>query len=71
MERVFQIPLPEVPYEVELMDDPERVVEVFEKWVKNPQVVGMLERCAEALCRAGVKERSEWYPHDEVKDIRT
>ncbi|KAH0603563.1 uncharacterized protein H6S33_007885 [Morchella sextelata] len=71
MEIVFQIPLPEVQYEAELMDEPERVLGVFDKWIKNPQVVDRLERCAEALCNAGIKERSEWYPRDAVKDIRT
>ncbi|KAH8153005.1 uncharacterized protein LAJ45_02592 [Morchella importuna] len=71
MEMVFQIPLPEVQYEAELMDEPDRVFGVFEKWIQNPQVVDRLERCAEALCNAGIKERSEWYPRDAVKDIRT
>ncbi|RPB07553.1 hypothetical protein P167DRAFT_609400 [Morchella conica CCBAS932] len=71
MEMVFQIPLPEVQYEAELMDEPDRVFGVFEKWIQNPHVVDRLERCAEALCNAGIKERSEWYPRDAVKDIRT
>ncbi|KAI5840116.1 hypothetical protein DFP73DRAFT_197459 [Morchella snyderi] len=71
MELVFQIALPEVQYEAELIDEPERVIEVFEKWLKNPQVVDRLERCAEALCNAGIKERSEWYPRDVVKDIQS
>lgn len=67
-DKVFQISLPEVMYGVELVDDPDKVYEVFETWRKQEDVGNRLDRCAEALCH-GIKTRAKHFPNDVIKDL--